>query len=425
VPLPSGSRVGPYEIVAPLGAGGMGEVYRARDTKLDRHVALKVLPPSFAGDPDRLMRFEREARTLASLNHPHIAQIHGFEQAGATSALVMELVQGEDLAERITRGPVPLDEALPLAKQIAEALEAAHEQGIIHRDLKPANIKVRDDGTVKILDFGLAKAMEPATGSQHPAATHSPTITSPAMTQAGMIVGTAAYMSPEQAAGKPVDKRSDLWAFGVVLLEMLTGRQAFAGEPISHVLAAVLKDEPDLTALPPQTPHAIRKLLRRCLQKDRKRRLADASDARLEIDEALADPAPEAATAIAATPAAATTPAPSRFARFGPMALLSVIALGLAWLAWQHFREAPVAPSPEFRLDTPRRRRPPQPRSHCRRMVDRSSSWRPTTAAHVCGCARSITAPRSRFPIPTTRSGRSGRPIRARSGSLRIPSSVR
>ena len=228
MPLSAGTRLGPYEILSALGAGGMGEVYRARDTKLDRDVAIKILPEAFAADTERLARFQREAKTLASLNHPNIAHIHGLEESDGVRALVMELVEGEDLAQRIARGAIPVDEALPIAKQIAEALEAAHEQGIIHRDLKPANIKVRPDGTVKVLDFGLAKAMEP-TGVASPSVSQSPTITTPAMTEAGMILGTAAYMSPEQARGKPVDKRTDIWAFGCVLYEMLTGQRAFDG----------------------------------------------------------------------------------------------------------------------------------------------------------------------------------------------------
>ena len=307
--LTPGTRLGVYDITAQIGEGGMGHVYRATDTRLKRQVALKVLPDSFANDPDRLARFQREAQVLASLNHPNIAHIHGLEDSGGVRALVMELVEGEDLAERLARGPIPIDEALLLAKQIAEALEAAHEQGIIHRDLKPANIKARADGTVKVLDFGLAKAMDPHPSSSPAAAlANSPTITSPAaMTAAGIILGTAAYMSPEQAAGKPVDKRSDLWAFGVVLTEMLTGRQVFAGETVSHVLASVLKDEPDWTALPPNTPAPIHRLLRRCLVKDRKRRIADAADAALEIDDALT-PAGTESPVRAATPLRPTIP---------------------------------------------------------------------------------------------------------------------
>jgi eukaryotic-like serine/threonine-protein kinase len=289
VALTTGTRLGPYQILSALGAGGMGEVYRAHDTKLNRDVALKVLPDAFASDPDRLARFTREAQTLAALNHPHIAHIHGLEDANGVPALVMELVEGPTLADRIATGPIPLDEALPIARQIAEALEAAHEQGIIHRDLKPANIKVRPDGSVKVLDFGLAKAMEPALASSANAMM-SPTLSLHA-TQAGIILGTAAYMSPEQAAGKPVDKRSDLWAFGVVLLEMLTGRRPFAGDTASETMAAVMMKEPDWTTLPAHTPPPIRKLLRRCLEKDRKRRMADVADARFEIDDALTAPA--------------------------------------------------------------------------------------------------------------------------------------
>jgi serine/threonine protein kinase len=279
-----GTRIGPYEVVAPLGAGGMGEVYRARDTKLNRDVAIKVLLPAVANDPDRLARFGREAQVLASLNHPNIAAIYGIEETSAVTALVMELVEGDDLSEKIARGAIPIDEALPIARQIAEALEAAHDLGIIHRDLKPANVKVRPDGAVKVLDFGLAKAVDPAAGSSA-TAMNSPTLSIHA-TQAGIIIGTAAYMSPEQAAGKAVDRRSDLWAFGVVLLEMLTGRQTFDGETTSHVLAAVLKDEPDWSLLPSETPQAIRTLLRRCLHKDRKRRLDSATAVRIEIDDA-------------------------------------------------------------------------------------------------------------------------------------------
>jgi len=284
--LTPGTRLGPYEVLSLLGAGGMGQVYRAKDSTLKREVALKVLPADVATDRERLARFQREAEVLASLNHPHIAQIYGLEHAGDTFALVMELVEGEDLAQRIARGPIPLDEALPIARQIAEALEAAHDHGIIHRDLKPANIKVRPDGTVKVLDFGLAKAVDPTAGSSA-TAMNSPTLSIHA-TQAGIILGTAAYMSPEQAAGKAVDKRTDLWAFGVVLLEMLTGRPAFDGETVSHVIAAVLKDQPDWSALPATVPAPIRKLLRRCLEKDRKRRLDSASAARLDIDDSIA-----------------------------------------------------------------------------------------------------------------------------------------
>jgi serine/threonine-protein kinase len=286
-PLLVGRTFGPYTLLSLLGAGGMGEVYRAHDTKLNRDVALKFLPATFTDDPERLARFRREAQVLAALNHPHIGAIYGLDDANGQQFLVLELVDGESLDRRITRGPIPVDEALSIAQQIAEALEAAHEKGIIHRDLKPANIALTNDGNVKVLDFGLAKATEVSAGAADPR--NSPTITSPAMrTGAGVILGTAAYMSPEQAAGKAVDKRSDLWAFGVVVLEMLTGRPVFSGETVSHVLASVLTSDPDWTMLPASTPASIRRLLRRCLEKDRKRRLESAADARLEIEEARA-----------------------------------------------------------------------------------------------------------------------------------------
>ena len=281
--LAPGARLGRYEVIAPIGAGGMGEVYRARDTKLNRDVALKILPTEFASDAERLARFKREAQILASLNHPNIAQIYGFEDGEGIHALAMELVDGSTLADRIARGALSVDDALPIAKQIADALEAAHDQGIIHRDLKPANVKVRDDGTVKVLDFGLAKAVEPSSAAADIAS--SPTITSPAMTQAGVILGTAAYMSPEQARGKPVDKRTDIWAFGCVLYGMLTSRSAFAGEDVAETLGTVIHKEPDWSRLPPNTPESILRLLRRCLVKDRKHRLQHIGDARLELDE--------------------------------------------------------------------------------------------------------------------------------------------
>jgi serine/threonine-protein kinase len=295
VALTLGARLGPYEIIAQIGVGGMGEVYRATDTNLGRDVALKVLPETFAQDPERLARFEREAKTLASLNHSNIAIIHGFEKAPGLRALAMELVEGPTLAERLAQGAglsthsLPIDETLAIAKQIAEALEAAHEQGIIHRDLKPSNIKLRPDGTVKVLDFGLAKAMEP-TGVIASRLSDSPTITTPAITQAGVILGTAAYMSPEQARGKVVDKRADIWAFGCVLYEMLTGRRVFEDDEVSDTLGAVLTKDPDWGALPADTPSAIRRLLRRCLARDRRARLPDIGSARLDIDEARAEP---------------------------------------------------------------------------------------------------------------------------------------
>ena len=283
-----GTRIGQHEIIAKLGSGGMGEVYRARDTKLNRDVAIKVLPDLFASDPERLARFQREAQVLAALNHPNIAHIHGLEESDGVRALVMELVEGVTLAERLgtaldaaapnesevrkplgvgphgrggKAGRLPLDEALSIARQITDALEAAHEKGVVHRDLKPANIKVREDGVVKVLDFGLAKAME--TEPSDATLSQAPTITTPPATRMGVILGTAAYMSPEQARGKPVDKRTDIWAFGCVLYELLTGGRAFAGDEISDTLAFVITKEPDWTALPPDTPAPIRKLLRR------------------------------------------------------------------------------------------------------------------------------------------------------------------
>ena len=284
--LSAGMRLGPYEIRAVIGAGGMGEVHRATDTKLKREVALKVLLPSVANDPNRLARFSREAEVLASLNHPNIAQIYGLEDSGETRALVMELVEGPTLADRIGQGPIPRSEALSIAKQIAQALGAAHEQGIVHRDLKPANIKVRSDGTVKVLDFGLAKANEVSGVSIDVA--NSPTLTRPAMTTGlGMILGTAAYMSPEQARGKPVDKQTDIWAFGCVLYEMLVGRAAFAGETIADTIGKILEREPDWQALGASTPVEIHELVRRCLEKDPQRRLRDIADARIEIENAL------------------------------------------------------------------------------------------------------------------------------------------
>jgi serine/threonine-protein kinase len=289
--LVSGTRLGSYEILSPLGAGGMGEVFRAKDTKLGREVALKVLPSAVASDPDRIARFQREARVLASLNHPRIAAIYGLEEADGIRALVLELVEGETLADQIARGPIPVDEVLPIAKQIAEALEAAHEQGIIHRDLKPANIKITSDGNVKVLDFGLAKLAE--TSSAQTSVTtgstlsQSPTITTPAMTMAGVLLGTAAYMSPEQAKGRPADRRSDIWAFGCVLYEMLTGKRAFEGEDVSDTLAFVLTRSPDLSAVSQATPFAIRRLLSRCLERDPRRRLQAIGDARVDIENLL------------------------------------------------------------------------------------------------------------------------------------------
>jgi Tol biopolymer transport system component len=289
--LQAGDRIGPYEILSVIGAGGMGEVYRARDTKLHREVAVKILPSALAGDPDRLARFEREAQTLASLNHPHIAQIYGLEAlpagaGGPGSALVMECVEGDDLAQRLSRGAIRVDEALPIARQIAEALEAAHERGIVHRDLKPANVKVAPDGTTKVLDFGLAKAFAAGDAEGPPRLggnlANSPTFTSPAaMTQMGVILGTAPYMAPEQARGKPVDRRADIWAFGCVLYEMLSGRGPFGGEDVTDTLASIARDSPDWTRLPASVPPAVRTLIERCLDKDPRERLRDIGEARI------------------------------------------------------------------------------------------------------------------------------------------------
>jgi serine/threonine protein kinase len=296
--LSAGVRFGPYEIRAPLGAGGMGEVYRARDTKLNRDVAIKVLPAEFALDPDRLARFTREAQVLASLNHPHIAAIHGLEESNDVQALILELVEGETLADRIARSPIPLDEAVAIARQIAEALEAAHHAGIIHRDLKPANVKLRFDGTVKVLDFGLAKSFDHSPPAGKPS--QSPTVLSPSPTLAGVILGTAAYMSPEQARGKAVDTRTDVWSFGCVLFEMLTGRTPFEGETLTDIVAAIVKNEPDLRALPPRTPAALRSVIGRCLRKDPADRLRDIADARFQLEDALDEPA---SAAVPARPA--------------------------------------------------------------------------------------------------------------------------
>jgi eukaryotic-like serine/threonine-protein kinase len=297
MPLPSGTVLGPYRITGPLGTGGMGEVYRAHDSRLNRDVAIKTLPASMAGDSNRMARLQREAQVLASLSHPNIAPIFGLEESGGVCALVMELVEGPTLAERIAAGPIPLDEAMELAHQIANALEAAHEKGIVHRDLKPANIKLTADGKVKVLDFGLAKAFEadPASGGDP---VNSPTLTLEA-TRAGMIMGTAGYMSPEQARGKPVDKRADIWAFGVVLFEMITGKSMFEGETVSDTLAAVLRADIDWKLLPASTPPKVRRLLQRCLERDARKRLRDIGDAWIEMD---APDEPAAAAVAAAAP---------------------------------------------------------------------------------------------------------------------------
>ena len=335
--LVPGTRLGSYEIQAPLGAGGMGEVYRARDTTLHRDVALKVLPDLVSGDPERLARFDREAQLLAAVNHPHIGSIYGVVEAGGVRALVLELVDGPTLAARIADGAVPLEQALAIALQIAEALEAAHDRGIIHRDLKPANIKVGDDGTVKVLDFGLAKALDAhAAGSAD--VMNSPTVSLHG-TQVGVILGTAAYMAPEQAMGRTVDRHADVWAFGVVLYEMLTGVRPFQGHSVTETLAAIIKSDPNWDALPSGTPFLITRLLRRCLAKDPRQRLGDMRDARLDIADALASPA---------AGAAAGTPRSERRARVVWMvtagglcaaAVLALLAFGILQVA-----ETPDAP---------------------------------------------------------------------------------
>jgi len=327
--LSPGTRLGSYEVTAQIGVGGMGEVYQATDTNLARQVAIKVLPEAVAHDAERLARFDREAKLLAALNHPNIAQIHGLERSDGHVALVMELADGPTLADRIAQGPIPTDEALPIAKQIAEALEAAHEQGIIHRDLKPANIKVRDDGTVKVLDFGLAKAMEPAGAASGTASVSmSPTIARSAMTEIGVILGTAAYMSPEQARGKPVDKRADIWAFGCVLYEMLTGRRAFEGDDATTVLAKVIERDVDLDRLPVQTSPAVRALLGRCVTKDARRRLRDIGEARVAVEGVLSGSAGDEATL-------APPSSRPRTARALPWAIAAgAVAVALYLVAW-------------------------------------------------------------------------------------------
>ncbi|HXV60689.1 MAG TPA: protein kinase [Vicinamibacteria bacterium] len=329
MPLAAGTRLGPYEITAPIGKGGMGEVYRARDTKLDRAVAIKVLPEELASDQERVARFEREAKLLASLNHPNIASIYGFESSG----LVLELVEGPTLAERIVEGPIPVQEAIAIARQIADALEAGHGAGVVHRDLKPANVKVKEDGTVKVLDYGLAKALEgELTTVADFELSHSPTLTRQA-THIGVILGTAAYMSPEQAKGKRVDKRADIWAFGAVLYEMLTGKRAFAGEDVSETLAHVLTKEPEWEALPSEIPGVLRQLLRICLAKDAKQRLRDIGDARLAL---------EGAFETNATPGEPRIPTRKTRAL---LAAIGVLAIATVVTTWGWFRAARSFPA--------------------------------------------------------------------------------
>jgi len=368
MPVAPGTRLGPYEITGAIGAGGMGEVFRARDTKLNRDVAIKVLPAAFADDPERLARFTREAQTLASLNHPNIATIHGIEEVPAASgspgpgsrALVMELVEGEDLSAHIARGPIPIAEALPILRQMAEALEEAHEHGIVHRDLKPANVKVTSGGKVKVLDFGLAKAMDPGESSpSNQNITHSPTLSRHA-TEAGIILGTAAYMSPEQARGKPVDRRADIWSFGVVAYEMLTGSRLFTGETVSDTLAAVLRADPDWTALPSDTPAGLRRLLLRCLKKDPRARLRDIGDARQQIEDVMSgspEEPPAAANIQPGSPAPAPGPARSRVLTWGakawPWATLAATTIGLVITSlgwWSQWRAGSAPTHTAFKL---------------------------------------------------------------------------
>jgi len=343
MPLNIGARLGSYEILGALGAGGMGEVYRARDTKLDRAVAIKTLPESFAHDPERLARFEREAKTLAALNHPNIAIIHGFEEADGIKALVMELVEGPTLADRIARGPIPLDEMLAIAKQVAEALEAAHEQSIIHRDLKPANIKLRPDGTVKVL----AKALEIQPSASN--LTHSPTLTSPiGVTGVGVLLGTAAYMSPEQAKGRAADRRADIWAFGCVAYEMLTGRPAFDGADVSEIMAGVIKSDVNWSALPADTPASIQRLLERCLRKDPKLRMRDIGDVRVMLEESIGKHEVEAP----ASPVLQVGPTRSAWGRTLPWALATtgiLAAAGAIWALWS--RPTPALPVARFVIE--------------------------------------------------------------------------
>ena len=346
MPLAPGTRLGPYEVTAKIGEGGMGEVYQARDTTLDRDVALKVLPAAFTSDPDRAARFEREAKVLASLNHPNIGGIHGFQDADGVKALVIELVEGPTLADRIKHGPIAIDDALPIARQIAEALEAAHEAGVIHRDLKPANIKVREDGTVKVLDFGLAKALDTAPDADP---SQSPTLTA-AATQMGVILGTAAYMSPEQARGKPVDKRADIWSFGCVLYEMLVGQRVFEATDVSLTLADVLRAEPDWTGLPDDLPAALRTYLRLCLEKDPRVRVRDIGDVRLALDGRF-ESARQGETAPSSRPAARgwRWVVPVGVA----VAVVSGLVTGLGVWSFMRADPQPLAPTRRFTIEQP------------------------------------------------------------------------
>ncbi|MGA2263880.1 MAG: protein kinase [Acidobacteriota bacterium] len=336
-----GKSLSHYRIIEKLGQGGMGEVFLAEDSHLNRRVAIKVLPDAFARDPERLARFDREAKLLATLSHPNIAAIHGLEKTEGSPFLVMELVEGETLAQRIARGPLAADEALEVCRQIAEGLECAHEKGIIHRDLKPANIKITPEGKVKILDFGLAKAFQEESASGD--LSHSPTITE-AMTRVGVILGTAAYMSPEQARGRPVDKRTDIWAFGCILFECLAGRQPFEGETITETLASILKGEPDWQAIPATTPRHIRELLHRCLQKDPRERIHDIADVRIEVTRVV-------------SPAGISEGVPSRAFRRGrlvaALVITSVLAATAASIVTWSLKPEPEQPGARSIIDLP------------------------------------------------------------------------
>jgi hypothetical protein len=354
--LSPGTRFGPYDVLAAIGAGGMGEVYRGRDTRLNREVALKVLPAAFAGDSDRLQRFAREAQTLAALNHPNIAHLHGIEEVGDVRALVIELVDGRGLddliversvrdrsgsAPRRSRG-LAQDEAIPIARQVAEALEAAHDHGIVHRDLKPANVRVRADGVVKVLDFGLAKAMDDAAGLDPG---RGATMTSPAVTRQGIVLGTAAYMSPEQARGRPVDKRADIWAFGAVLFEMLTGEPLFAGASVTEILAAVIKDSPALDRLPADTAPPLRRLIERCLERDPRLRLRDIGEARITLATIEANPGD---VSIVSSPAALAASTGRRWRLLGVSVVIAAAAFAIGWYAATVRGNGSTAPRPLF-----------------------------------------------------------------------------
>ncbi len=343
--MESGKMLGHYEVAEQIGKGGMGEVYRARDTQLDRDVALKILPPEFAADADRLTRFKREAKVLASLHHPNIASIFGFETVDGQTFLVLELVEGEDLSEMLLRGPVPVEEAVDIACQIAEGLEEAHEKGIVHRDLKPANVKRTPDGKVKVLDFGLARAFAgQATGEE--AISSAPTMTA-AMTQVGSVLGTAAYMSPEQARGKEVDRRADIWAFGVILFEMLTGKQVFAGETASDTLAGILKSEPDWGQLPADLPFQVDRVLRRCLAKDPRQRLRDIGEARVRLE----DPQAESGMFTRSLKTVTDGPGPRR--RIGQLLPWMLLAVSVVTLGWLQFRPGTKRPDGALHLAVP------------------------------------------------------------------------